>query len=180
MESKKLAALFALILILASLLFSSCATKVSIAQVQPPVTTGASLIVIDSSGNALPIVYSFAPEENGVNYYFDASGKKLTREDILSSLEPQGMTVRYVSEIWGTSIADVFALFTSEQLYARNSRGAATNAALLYDLWDCLTNGPPEIRDHPREILDGLVPNKSMRSVVFDFLEQRKASYFSY
>jgi hypothetical protein len=179
MKSKKGVALFALFLILASLLFSSCATKGSVAQVQPPVTTGASLIVIDSSGNALPIVYSFSREENGVNYYL-SDGKELTKDKIMSSLEPQGMTVRYVSEIWGTSIADVFALFTSEQLYERNSRGAATNAALLYDLWDCLTNGPPEIRDHPRAILEGLVPNKSMHPVVFDFLEQRKASYFSY
>jgi hypothetical protein len=179
MKSKKGVALFALFLILASLLFSSCATKESVAQVQSPVTTGASLIVIDSSGNALPMVYPFSREENGVNYYLDASGRELTREDILSSLEPRGMTVRYVSDIWGTSIADVFALFTSEQLYEKNSRGAAINAALLYDLWDCLTNGPPEIRDNPRAILEGLVPNKSMRPVVFDFLEQRKASYFS-
>jgi hypothetical protein len=180
MKSKKLAALFAILLILASLLFSSCAATESAAQVQPPATAEASLIVIDSAGNALPIVYSFSREVNGVTYYTDASGKELTREDILSSLEPQGMTVRYVSDIWGTSIAEVFSLFTSEQLYERNSRGAAINAALLYDLWDCLTNGPPEIRENPRAILEGLVPNKTMRPIVFNFLAQRKAAYSGY
>jgi hypothetical protein len=179
MESKKLTALFALLLILASLLFSSCATKGSVAQIQPPIPAGASLIVIDSSGNALPIVFSFSREENGVNYYL-SDGKELTKEEILSTLEPQGMTVKYVSEIWDTSITDLFALFTPEQLYARNSRGTATNAALLYDLWDTLTNGPPEVREHPREILDGLVPDKSMRSIAYAYIEQRKESYFGY
>jgi predicted small secreted protein len=179
MKSKKIIALFGLFLILASLLLSSCATKEGVAQAQTPATAEASLIVIDSAGNALPIVYSFSREVNGMNYYL-SDGKELTKQEILSTLEPQGMTVRYVSEIWNTSITDVFALFTTEQLYARNSRGAATNAALLYDLWDCLTNGPPEIREHPREILDGLVPNINMRLIVFDFLEQRKAAYFSY
>jgi len=179
MKSKKAVALFAIFLILASLLFSSCAAQESGAQVQPPAAAGAALIVIDSSGNALPIVYPFSREKNGVNYYL-INGKELTREDIQSSLEPQGMTVREVSEIWGTSIADVFALFTSEQLHERNSRGAATNAALLYDMWYCLTNGPPEIRDNPRAILEGLVPNIDMRPVVFDFLEQRKQSSLSY
>ncbi len=179
MESKKVAALFAIFLILAGLLFSSCATKEGGAQVQTPVTAGASLIVIDSSGNALPIVYPFSREKNGVNYYL-INGKELTREDTQSSLEPQGMTVRQVSEIWGTSVADVFALFTSEQLHERNSRGAATNAALLYDMWYCLTNGPPEIRDNPRAILEGLVPNIAMRQKVFDFLEQRKQASLSY
>lgn len=179
MKSKKTVALFAVFLILASLLFSSRAAQKSGAQVQPPAAAGASLIVIDSSGNALPIVYPFSREENGVNYYL-IDGKELTREDISSSLESQGMTVREVSEIWGTSIADVFAFFTSEQLHERNSRGAATNAALLYDMWQCLTNGPPEIRDNPRAILEGLVPNINMRPVVFDFLEQRKQSSLSY
>lgn len=179
MGSNKTTVLFALLLILASLLFSSCATGGSVAQVKPPATAGASLIVIDSSGNALPIVFSFSHEENGVNYYL-SDGEELTKEEILSSLEPQGMTVKYVSEIWNTSITDVFALFTPEQLYARNSRGMATNAALLYDLWDSLTNGPPEIREHPREILDGLVPDKSMRPIVYAYLEQRKESYFGY
>jgi hypothetical protein len=179
MESKKVIALFVLLLILASLLSSGCATKGSVAQVQPPVPAGASLIVIDSSGNALPIVFSFSREENGVNYYL-SDDKELTKEEILSTLEPQGMTVKYVSEIWDTSITDLFALFTPEQLYARNSRGTATNAAMLYDLWDCLTNGPPEIREHPREILDGLVPNKSMRSIAYAYIEQRKESYFGY
>ncbi len=178
MRSKKLAALFGLFLILASLLFSSCATKGSGAQVQPP-PPGASLIVIDSSGNALPIVFSFSREVNGVNYYLN-DGKEVTKQEILSTLEPQGMTVKYVSEIWDTSITDLFALFTPEQLYARNSRGMATNAALLYDLWQCLTNGPPEMREHPREILDGLIPDKSMRSVAYAYIEQRKESYFGY
>jgi hypothetical protein len=182
MRSKRLAALFAIFLILVSLLFTSCASKEGSAQVQPLTTTGASLIVIDSSGNALPIVFRFSPEPevNGVKYYLDDDGKELTREEILSSLEPQGMTVAEVSEIWGTSIADVFALFTSAQLGERNSRGDATNAALIYDMWQCLTNGPPEIRDNPRAILDGLVPNIDMRGKVFDFLEQRKQASFSY
>jgi hypothetical protein len=180
MERKKIAALFAILLILSSLLYSSCAVTGSAAQVQSPATAEASLIVIDSSGNALPIVYFFSREDNGVTYYFDASGKELTREEILSSLESQGMTVRYVSDIWGTSIAEVFSLFTSEQLYERNSRGAAINAALLYDLWDCLTDGPPEIRENPRAILEGLVPNITMRPIVFDFLEQRKEAYSGY
>lgn len=178
MKSKK-AALFAIFLILASLLFASCATKQGSAQVQPPTTTGASLIVVDSSGNALPIVFSFSREVNGVKYY-SSDGKELTREEILRSLKAQGMTVEEVSEIWGTSIADVFALFTPAQLYERNSRGAAINAALIYDMWQCLTNGPPEIREDPRAILEGLVPNEEMRPVVFDFLEQRKQSSFSY
>lgn len=179
MKSKKAAALFAIFLILASLLFTSCATKQGSAQVQPPTTAGASLIVMDSSGNALPIVFSFSREVKGVKYY-SSDGKELTREEILSSLEPQGMTVEEVSEIWGTSIADVFALFTPAQLYERNSHGAATNAALLYDMWECLTTGPPEIRENPRAILEGLVPNIDMRGKVFDFLEQRKRSSFSY
>ncbi len=179
MRSKRLAALFAIFLILASLLFTSCASKGGAAQVQPPTTTGASLIVIDSSGNALPIVFSFSREVNGVNYYL-SDGKELTREEILSSLEPQGMTVAEVSEIWGTSIADVFALFTPTQLYEKNSRGDAPNAALIYDMWQCLTNGPPEIRENPRAILDGMVPNIAMRGKVFDYLEQRKQFSFSY
>jgi len=179
MRSKKAATLFAIFLILASLLFTSCASKQGGAQVQPPVTTGASLIVMDSSGNALPIVFSFSREVNGVKYYL-GDGKELTREEILSSLEREDMTVAEVSEIWGTSIADVFALFTPAQLYERNSRGAAINAALIYDMWQCLTNGPPEIRDNPRAILEGLVPNIDMRGKVFDFLEQRKRSSFSY
>ena len=89
MKSKKTAALFAIFLILASLLFTSCATKQGSAQVQPPTTTGASLIVIDSSGNALPIVFSFSREVNGVKYYL-SDGKELTREEILSSLERPG------------------------------------------------------------------------------------------
>ncbi len=179
MGSKKLAALFGLFLILASLLFSSCATTGSVAQVHPPPPAGASLIVIDSSGNALPIVFPFSREENGVNYYL-SDGKEVTKQEILSTLEPQGMTVRYVSDIWDTSITDLFALFTPEQLYARNSRGTATNAALLYDLWDSLTNGPPQMREHPREMLDGLIPNKSMRSIAYAYIEQRKESYFGY
>jgi predicted small secreted protein len=179
MKSKKAAALFAIFLILASLLFTSCATKQGGAQVQPPTTTRASLIVVDSSGNALPIVFSFSREVNGVKYY-SSDGKELTREEILSSLKAQGMTVEEVSEIWGTSIADVFALFTPAQLYERNSHGAATNATLLYDMWECLTTGPPEIRENPRAILEGLVPNIDMRGKVFDFLEQRKRSSFSY
>lgn len=179
MKSKKAAALFAIFLILASLLFTSCASKQGGAQVQSPASTGASLIVIDSSGNALPIVFSFSREVNGVQYYL-GDGKELTREEILSTLEPEGMTVAEVSEIWGISIADVFARFTPAQLYERNSRGAANNAALIYDMWQCLTNGPPEIRENPRGILEGLVPNKAMRPIVFDFLEQRKQSSFSY
>ena len=179
MKSKK-AAFFAIFLILASLLCVSCAAKRGGAQVQPPTTAGASLIVIDSSGNALPIVFSFSREANGVKYYL-IDGGELTREEILRSLEPEGETVAEVKEIWGSSIADVFALFTPAQLNERNSRGAATNAALLYDMWKCLTTGPPEIRENPRAILEGLVPNEAMRPVVFDFLEQRKqASLFSY
>lgn len=178
MKSKKTAVLFAIFLILVSLLVTSCATKQGSAQVQPPTTTGASLIVIDSSGNALPIVFSFSREVNGVRYYVD-NGKELTKEEILSSLEPQGMTVVEVSEIWGISIADVFALFTPAQLSERNSRGAASNAALLYDMWQCLTNGPPEIREYPRAILAGLVPNIDMRAKVFNFLEKQKKSSVS-
>jgi len=46
-------------------------------------------------------------------------------------------------------------------------------------MWRCLTNGPPEIREDPRAILEGLVPNEAMRPVVFDFLEQRKKASFS-
>jgi hypothetical protein len=179
MGSKKTTVLFAICLILVSLLFTSCASKAGGAQVQSSVTTRTSLIVMDSSGNALPIVFSFSREVNGVKYYL-GDGKELTREEILSSLEREDMTVAEVSEIWGTSIADVFALFTPAQLYERNSRGAAINAALIYDMWQCLTNGPPEIREDPRAILEGLVPNEEMRPVVFDFLEQRKQSSFSY
>jgi len=179
MKSKK-AALFASFLILAGLLFTSCATEQGGAQVQPPTTAGASLIVIDSSGNALPVVFSFSRKVNGVKYYI-SDGKELTREEILNSLKAQGMTVEELSEIWGISIADVFALFTPAQLYEKNSRGAATNAALLYDMWECLTTGPPEMRENPKGILEGLVPNEAMRPVVFDFLEQHKqASPFSY
>jgi hypothetical protein len=177
MRSEKVA-LFAIFLILASLLSTGCATKQGGAQVQPPTTAEASLIVIDSSGNALPIVFSFSREVNGVKYYLD-DGKELTKEEILSSLEPEGMTVAEVSEIWGTSIADVFALFTPAQLYEKNSRGAASNAALLYDMWQCLTTGPPEIRENFRAILEGLVPNIAMRQIAFDFLEQRKQASLS-
>jgi hypothetical protein len=179
MKSKKVAALFAAFLILASLLFSSCATEGGSEQVQPPMAAGASLIVIDSSGNALPIMFRFSRAESGVKYYLD-NGKELTRDDILSSLPPEGMRVEEVGEIWGTSIADVFALFTPAQLSARNSGGAAGNAALLYDMWKCLTSGPPEIRENPRAILAGLVPNKDMCNIVFNFLEQRKQSSLSY
>jgi len=179
MKSKKVAALFAAFLIMASLLFTSCASKQGGAQVQPPTTTGASLIVMDSSGNALPIVFSFSREVNGVKYYI-SDGKELTREEIQSSLSVEGMRVEGVGEIWGTSIADVFALFTPAQLSERNSRRAASNAALLYDIWKCLTTGPAEIRENPAAMLAGLVPNKTMRPIVFDFLEQRKQSSFSY
>jgi predicted small secreted protein len=178
MESKKAAALIAILLILASLLFTSCATKQGGAQVQPPTTTGASLIVIDNSGNALPIVFSFSREVNGVKYYLD-NGKELTKEEILSSLEPRGMTVAEVSEIWGISIADVFALFTTEQLSGRSLPAAATYAAAIYDMWECLTNGPPEVREYPRAVLAGLVPNIDMRDKVFDFLEKQKKSSVS-
>jgi hypothetical protein len=178
MRSKRLPALFAILLILASLLLTSCATKQGGAQAQPPTTTGVSLIVIDSSGNALPIVFSFSREVNGVKYYLD-NGKELTREEILSILNP-GMRVEEVSEIWGTSIADVFALFTPEQLSSRSLPAAATYAATIYDMWECLTNGPPEIRENPRAILEGLVPNIDMRDKVFDFLEKQKRSSFSY
>ena len=177
MESKKVA-LFAICLILVSLISTGCTIKQGGAQVQLPTTTESSLIVIDSYGNALPIVFSFLREVKGVKYYL-SDGKELTKEEILSSLEPQGMTLAEVSEIWDTSIADVFALFAPAQLYERNSRGAASNAALLYDMWQCLTNGPPEIREDPRAILEGLVPNEVMRPVVFDFLEQRKKASFS-
>jgi len=176
MESKRVAALFAAFLIMASLLFSSCATQEGSEQVPPPMAAGDSLIVIDSSGNALPIVFS---AENGVKYYLD-NGEELTLEEIQSSLNAEGMRVEAVGEIWGTSIADVFALFTPAQLSERNSRRAASNAALIYDMWKCLTSGPVEIRENPRAMLEGLVPNKTMRPVVFDFLEQRKQSSFSY
>jgi len=179
MGNKKTAVLFSVLLILASPLLSSCSTKAGGAQVQFPTDTEASLIVIDSSGNALPIVFSFSREVDGVKYYL-SDGKELTKQEILSSPELQGMTVAEVSEIWGTSLADLFALFTAEQLYERNSRGAASNAALLYDMWECLTTGPPEIREDPRAILEGLVPNEAMRPVVFGFLEQRKQASFSY
>jgi len=179
MKSKKVAALFAFFLILASLLFASCAAKQVGAQVQSPTTTGASLVVIDSSGNALPIVFRFSREVDGVKYYLD-DGKELTKEEILSSLKAQNMTVAEVSEIWSTSIADVFALFTPEQLSERSLPGAATYAATIYDMWECLTNGPPKIREYPRAILAGLVPNIDMRDKVFDFLEKQKRSSFSY
>ena len=179
MESKKVAALFAAFLIMAGLLFSSCATEDGSEQVQQPMAAGASLIVIDSSGNALPIVFRFSRAENGVKYYLD-NGKELTREEIQSSLTPEGMRVEGVGEIWGTSIADVFALFTPAQLSERNGGGAASNAALIYDMWKCLTSGPTEIRENPRAILAGLVPNKDMCNIVFNFLEQRKQSSFSY
>ena len=178
MKSKKVAALFAFFLILASLLFASCAAKQVGAQVQSPMMTRASLIVIDSSGNALPIVFRLSREENGVKYYSD-NGKELTREEILGILNP-GMRVEEVSEIWRTSIADVFALFTLEQLSERSLCGAAANAATIYDMWECLTNGPPKIREYPRAILAGLVPNIDMRDKVFDFLEKQKRSSFSY
>ena len=179
MKSKKAAALLAIFLILAGLLFSSCATQESGEQVQPPMAAGASLIVIDSSGNALPIVFRFSRAENGVKYYLD-NGEELTREEIQSSLNPEGESVEEVGEIWGTSVADVFALFTPAQLSERNSRRAASNAALIYDMWKCLTSGPPEIRVNPRAILAGLVPNKDMCNIVFNFLEQRKQSSLSY
>jgi hypothetical protein len=179
MESKKVAALFAAFLILASLLFSSCATQESGEQVQPPMAAGDSLIVIDSSGNALPIVFRFSRAENGVKYYLD-NGKELTREEIQSSLNSEGESVEAVGEIWGTSVTDVFALLTPAQLSERNSRRAATNATLLYDMWKCLTRGPAEIRENPRAMLAGLVTNIDMRDKVFDFLEQRKQASFSY
>jgi hypothetical protein len=176
MESKKVAALFSAFLILASLLFSSCATQESGEQVQPPVAAGDSLIVIDSSGNALPIVFS---AENGVKYYL-ANGEELTLEEIQSSLNAEGMRVEAVGEIWGTSVTDVFALLTPAQLSERNSGGAASNAALIYDMWKCLTRGPAEIRENPRAMLAGLVPNKDMCNIVFNFLEQRKQASLSY
>jgi len=179
MESKKVAALFAAFLILASLLFSSCATQEGSEQVQPPMTAEASLIVIDSSGNALPIVFRFSRAENGVKYYLD-NGEELTREEIQSSLNPEGESVEEVGEIWGTSVADVFALFTPAQLSERNSRRAASNAALLFDMWQCLTRGPAEIRENPPAMLAGLLPNKDMRGKAFDFLEKQKQSSFSY
>jgi hypothetical protein len=47
-------------------------------------------------------------------------------------------------------------------------------------MWECLTTGPPEIRENPRAILEGLVPNIDMRGKVFDFLEQRKQSSSRY
>lgn len=175
MENKKVAALFAALLILAGLLFSSCATQEGREQVQPPLAAGASLIVIDSSGNALPIVFRFSRAENGVNYYLD-NGKELTREEIQSSLNPEGESVEEVGEIWRTSVTDVFALLTPAQLSERNSRRAASNAALIYDMWKCLTRGPAEIRENPRAMLAGLVTNIDMRDKVFDFLEQRKQS----
>jgi len=178
MKSKKIAP-FAILLILASLLSTGYTAKQSGAQVQPQTAAQTSLIVIDSSGNALPIVFSFSREVNGVKYYL-SDGRELTKEEILSSLEAQGMTVAEVSEIWDTSIADLFDLFTPAQLYERSSRGAAKNAALLYDMWQCLTNGPSEIREDPRAILEGLVPNEAMRPVVFDFLEQRKHASLGY
>jgi len=179
MESKRVAALFAAFLILASLLFSSCATQEGSEQVQPPMAAEASLIVIDSSGNALPIVFRFSRAENGVKYYLD-NGEELTREEIQSSLTSEGESVEEVGEIWGTSVADVFALFTPAQLSERNSRRAASNAALLYDMWECLTRGPAEIRENPRAMLAGLVPNKDMCNIAFNFLEQRKQSSLSY
>lgn len=179
MESKRVAALFAAFLILASLLFSSCATQEGSEQGQPPMAAEASLIVIDSSGNALPIVFRFSRAENGVKYYLD-NGEELTREEIQSSLTPEGESVEEVGEIWGTSVADVFALFTPAQLSERNSRRAASNAALLYDMWECLTRGPAEIRENPPAMLAGLLPNKDMRGKVFDFLEKQKQSSFSY
>jgi len=77
---------------------------------------------------------------------------------------------------WGTSIAGGVALFTLEQLSERSLPGAATYAATIYDMWECLTNGPPEIREYPRAILAGLVPNIDMRDKVFDFLEKQKKS----
>jgi hypothetical protein len=179
MGSKKTTVLFAICLILASCLSTGCSTKAGGAQVQSLAVTGDSLIVIDSSGNALPIVFGFSREVNGLKYYL-IDGKEQTKEEISSSLAPEVLTVAEVSGIWGTSISDVFALFTPAQLYERNSRGAATNAVLLYDMWECLTTGPPEIRENPRAILEGLVPNIAMRQIVFDFLEQRKQSSFSY
>jgi hypothetical protein len=178
MESKRVAALFAAFLILAGLLFSSCAT-LETGEVQLPLSAGASLIVIDSSGNALPIVFRFSRAENGVNYYL-CNSEELTLGEIQSSLSAEGMGVEAVGEIWGTSVADVFALFTPAQLSERNSRRAASNAALLYDIWKCLTTGPAEIRENPGPMLEGLVPNKTMRPIVLDFLEQRKQASFSY
>jgi len=173
MKGRKAVFLLAIFLILVSLLSTGCATKAGGAQVQSLATTGDSLIVIDSSGNALPIVFGLSREVNGVKYY-SIDGKEQTKEEISSRLAPEGLTIAEVSGIWGTSIGDVFALFTPAQLYERNIRGAASNAALLYDMWECLTTGPPEIRENPRAILEGLVPNEAMRPVVFDFLEQRK------
>jgi len=178
MKTRKVAP-FAILLILASLLSSGCTAKQSGAQVQSLATTGDSLIVIDASGNALPIVFRFSRQVSSVKYY-QSDGKEQTKQEISSSLEAQGMTAEEVNGIWGTSIADLFNLFTHTQLYERSSRGAASNAALLYDMWQCLTNGPSEIREDPGAILEGLVPNETMRPVVFDFLEQRKHASLGY
>ncbi len=179
MNSKKAAALFVAFLILASLLLSGCAARESSEQLQPSLAARASLIVIDSSGNALPIVFRFARVENGVKYYLD-NGKELTREEIQSNLLLEGESVEEVGEIWRTSITDVFALFTPAQLSEKNSRRAASNAALLYDMWKCLTLGPAQIRENPRAMMAGLVPNIDMFDIVFSFLEQRKQASLSY
>jgi hypothetical protein len=180
MTKKNIAALLTSLLILATLIFSSCAREGFTEQVQAPMPEDASLIVIDKSGNALPIVFRFSREDNGVNYYREAKGEELTREEIVQSLTPQGMTVEEVGEIWGTSITDVFALFTTAQLTepaeigGEAIPGAASNAALIYDMWKTLTTGPSAARDNPRGLLGGTLPDKTMSRKLFDFLEQRK------
>jgi hypothetical protein len=88
--------------------------------------------------------------------------------------------VEEVGEIWGTSITDVFALFTTAQLTEPAEiggvaiHGAASNAALIYDTWKTLTTGPQAARDNPRGLLGGTLPDKTMSRKLFDFLEQRK------
>ena len=180
MTRKKIAALLTSLLILATLIFSSCAREAFTEQVPLPLPNDASLIVIDKSGNALPNVFRFSHEDNGVNYYRDAEGKELTREEIVQSLTPEGMRVEKVGEIWGTSISEVFALFTTKQLTEPAEiggvaiHGAASNAALIYDMWKTLTTGPSAARDNPRGLLGGTLPDKTMSRKLFDFLEQRK------
>jgi len=180
MTRKSITALLTSFLILASLIFSSCAREEFTEQVQPPMPEDSSLIVIDKSGNALPTVFRFSREDNGVNYYLDAKGEELTREDIVQSLTPEGMRVEEVGKIWGTSITEVFALFTTAQLTEPAEiggvaiHGAASNAALIYDMWKTLTTGPSAARDNPRGLLGGTLPDKTMSRKLFDFLEQRK------
>jgi hypothetical protein len=174
------ASLLTSFLILASLVFSSCAREAFTEQVQQPLPEDASLIVIDKSGNALPIVFRFSREDDGVNFYLNTQGQELTRQEIVQSLTPEGMRVEEVSEIWGTSITDVFALFTLAQLTEPAEiggvaiHGAASNAALIYYMWKTLTTGPSDARDNPRGLLGGTLPDKDMSRKLFDFLEQRK------